>query len=178
MFPVSPSGTYELTRPSMAPVVDPMNTLTDHERKLMALAWLCFSEKPKVSIAHHRPIPTTKGKNTNATASKPDYKRLAALAGMSNPVSASNAWSKIQKKITASIGNVPADVAPEAQTPKATPAKKRAAAKFAFDGESPAKKTKTPSKAKKVKGEPVDEDGMSRSQSEVEGQGEEDQSFF
>lgn len=98
---------------------------------------------------------------------------------MSNPVSASNAWSKIQKKITAQIGDISVDGTPEVQTPKATPAKKRAAAKAAVDGESPAKKTKTPSKAKKVKDEPIDEDGdVSRSQSEVEGQGEEEQSFF
>ena len=98
---------------------------------------------------------------------------------MSNPVSASNAWSKIQKKITAQIGDISVDGTPEVQTPKATPAKKRAAAKAAVDGESPAKKTKTPSKAKKVKDEPVDEDGdVSRSQSEVEGQGEEEQGFF
>jgi hypothetical protein len=32
----------------MAPAVDPKNALTDRERELMALAWLCFSEKPKV----------------------------------------------------------------------------------------------------------------------------------
>ena len=36
----------------MAPVVDPKNTLTDRERELMALAWLCFSEKPKVRTTH------------------------------------------------------------------------------------------------------------------------------
>jgi len=101
---------------------------------------------------------------------------------MSNPVSASNAWSKIQKKITAQLGDVSADGTPEVQTPKATPAKKRAA-KPAADGESPAKKPKaTPSKAKKVKDEPVDDSDVSRSQSrsqtEVEGQGEEEQSFF
>ena len=94
---------------------------------------------------------------------------------MSNPVSASNAWSKIQKKITARAGDVSVDGTPEVQTPKATPAKKRAAAKT-VDGESPTKKTKTPGKAKKVvKDEPVDEDGVSRSASEVEG---EEQSFF
>jgi len=106
---------------------------------------------------------------------------------MSNPVSASNAWSKIQKKITAQVGDVSADGTPEVQTPKATPAKKRAAAakSAAVDGESPAKKTKaTPSKAKKVvKDEPVDDESdlsreLSREQSEVEGQGEEEQSFF
>ena len=97
---------------------------------------------------------------------------------MTNPVSASNAWAKIQKKITAQAGDGSVDGTPEVQTPKATPAKKRAAAKAAVDGESPAKKTKTPSKAKKVKDEPVDEDETSRSTSEVEGQGEEEQSFF
>jgi hypothetical protein len=43
--------TRELTHSSMTPVVDPKNTLTDRERELMALAWLCFSEKPKVRIA-------------------------------------------------------------------------------------------------------------------------------
>lgn len=37
----------------MAPVIDPKNTLTDRERELMAYAWLCFSEKPKVRIVHH-----------------------------------------------------------------------------------------------------------------------------
>ena len=80
---------------------------------------------------------------------------------MSNPVSASNAWSKIQKKITAQIGDVSVDGTPEVQTPKATSAKKRAAAKAAVDGESPAKKTKTPSKAKKVKEEQFDDDAPS-----------------
>lgn len=39
----------------MAPVVDPKNTLTDRERELMALAWLCFSEKPKVCISRSLP---------------------------------------------------------------------------------------------------------------------------
>lgn len=42
--------------PSMAPNNDPKNALTDRERELMALAWLCFSEKPKVS--HHRKLST------------------------------------------------------------------------------------------------------------------------
>ena len=50
--PVSTLSTHRLIRPSMAPAVDPKNTLTDRERELMALAWLCFSEKPKVCTAH------------------------------------------------------------------------------------------------------------------------------
>ena len=39
----------------MAPTIDPKKTLTDRERELMAYAWLCFSEKPKVRIpqSHH-----------------------------------------------------------------------------------------------------------------------------
>ena len=93
---------------------------------------------------------------------------------MSNPVSASNAWSRIQKKITAQVGDVSADGTPDVQTPKATPAKKRAAK--AADAESPTKKTKTPSKAKKVKDEPIDEDGLSRTNSE--GEGDVEKSFF
>ena len=51
----------------MAPAVDPKNTLTDRERELMALAWLCFSEKPKVRTAqfHHpqNPISAEREKN-------------------------------------------------------------------------------------------------------------------
>lgn len=109
---------------------------------------------------------------------QPDYKKLAALAGMSNHVSASNAWAKIQKKIQAQAGDVQAlgsgSNTPEAQTPKKMTSKaltpvagkkrgKKAAAAEAEDGEevegdgeeSPAKKAKTP---KKVKEEPV-EDG-------------------
>jgi hypothetical protein len=100
---------------------------------------------------------------------------------MSNPVSASNAWSKIQKKITAQAGD--AGSTPEVQTPKATPGKKRAAAAKAVDGdgdgecESPTKKTKTPSKTKKVKDEPVDEDGL-LSRSNSEGEDGVEKSFF
>jgi len=44
----------------MAPVVN--NDLTDRERELMALAWLCFSEKPKVRI-HPPSIRTIKPHN-------------------------------------------------------------------------------------------------------------------
>jgi hypothetical protein len=96
---------------------------------------------------------------------------------MSNPVSASNAWSKIQKKITAQAGDVSGDGTPEVQTPKATPAKKRAASRAAGDDdeeESPVKKVKTPSKKKVVKSEPVDESG---SGGDGVGEGEE-QNFF
>jgi len=42
----------------MAPTIDPKNALTDRERELMAYAWLCFSEKPKVRISHQSILPT------------------------------------------------------------------------------------------------------------------------
>ena len=77
---------------------------------------------------------------------------------MSNPASASNAWARIQKKITAQAGNNASDSAsPEAGTPKpkATPAKKRGA-KAVAEGETPVKKARTPKKV--VKEEPVYDD--------------------
>jgi hypothetical protein len=99
---------------------------------------------------------------------------------MSNPVSASNAWSKIQKKITAQAGDVSVGGTPEVQTPKATPAKKRAAAAKVSgdddDEESPVKKVKTPSRKKVVKSEPV-EDASSGAGGDEVGDGEE-QNFF
>lgn len=39
------------------PSKNPKNELTARERELMAYAWLCFSEKPKVSL-HLRPFPS------------------------------------------------------------------------------------------------------------------------
>ena len=70
---------------------------------------------------------------------------------MTNPASASNAWARIQKKITAQAGNNASDSAsPEAGTPKpkATPAKKRGA-KAVAEGETPVKKARTPKKVVK-----------------------------
>ena len=60
----------------MAPVVDPKNALTDRERELMALAWLCFSEKPKVSPAHSPAYtyqPKGKTKQTKQTTTNPRH---------------------------------------------------------------------------------------------------------
>jgi hypothetical protein len=102
----------------------------------------------------------TKEHQTNpAIPTQVDYKKLAGLAGFTNPASASNAWAKIQKKITAQAGPGAADSAtPEAGTPKPTPAKKRGA-KVAADGETPVKKARTPKTPKKVvKQEVFDDD--------------------
>jgi len=90
---------------------------------------------------------------------------------MTNPASASNAWARIQKKIAAQAGNTSDSATPEAGTPepKATPGKKRGA-KAAADGETPVKRAKTPSKANKVKDEPIsgDEDATAEADAEAE----------
>lgn len=104
---------------------------------------------------------------------------------MTNPVSASNAWARIQKKITAQADCV-GSATPELQgTPKATPAKKKrtAAAKAeAGDGddvESPTKKVKTP-RGRKVKEEIVEDAdaGDGAIEEDGEGEGELEQPFF
>ena len=138
--------------------MDPKNELSDREKQLMAFAWLCFSEKPKVRITHRSQIhPKKKKIATHQQSTQVDYKKLAGLAGMTNPASASNAWAKIQKKIAAQAGHSSDSATPEAGTPRATPGKKRGA-KAVADDETPVKRAKTPAKAKKVKDEPVDED--------------------
>jgi hypothetical protein len=106
----------------------------------------------------HIPNTTTPRRHQLTQNLQVDYKKLAGLAGFTNPASASNAWAKIQKKIAAQASNSPDSTTPEAgtpKTPKATPAKKRGA-KAAADGETPVKKAKTPKKV--VKEEPIEED--------------------
>lgn len=53
---------------------------------------------PHPNPSHPMPIPFCL---TDNAASQVDYKKLARLCEMSNPVSASNAWSKIKKKLAA-----------------------------------------------------------------------------
>ncbi|KAF2208836.1 hypothetical protein CERZMDRAFT_101046 [Cercospora zeae-maydis SCOH1-5] len=97
------------------------NDFTDREKQIMSFAWQCFEGEPKL-----------------------DYKKLAGLAGMSNPVSASNAWGRIKKKLAAQAGAVPADgEADSSSATKATPGKKRGR-KALGEGEGGAE---TPSKA-------------------------------
>jgi hypothetical protein len=137
------------------------NNLTDRERQLMAMAWMCMESEPKVSIPsphlispHSRPSshpsPISSPTTANQTHPQVDNKKLAAMAGMSNPVSASNAWARIKKKIAA---QAPAAVNGSATpTPKATPSKKRMKAAVATaagageasgdDDESPTKKAR------------------------------------
>ncbi|KAM3419331.1 hypothetical protein BST61_g5265 [Cercospora zeina] len=100
------------------------NDFTDREKTLMSLAWQCFEGEPKL-----------------------DYKKLAGLSGMSNPVSASNAWAKIKKKLNAQAAAVLGDgEAVPSSTTKATPGKKRGR-KAIGEGETGAE---TPSKKPKA----------------------------
>lgn len=100
---------------------------------------------------------------------------------MTNPASASNAWAKIQKKITAQADCV-GSATPELQgTPKSTLKKKRAAAKAEAgdadgdDEESPSKKVKTPKGRNVVKKEVVEDGAVEEN---GEGVGELEQPFF
>lgn len=95
---------------------------------------------------------------------KVDYRKLAGLAGLTNPVSASNAWAKIKKKLAAQASDYGTANGNDGATPKPTPSKKRAKKASIEDGEdeSPTKKAKkTPvRKGVKVKKEVVeDEEG-------------------
>jgi hypothetical protein len=90
---------------------------------------------------------------------------------MTNPVSAANAWAKIQKKIIAQASDARGEgsTTPEVGTPKKTPKKRAASESVAEDGEkddgeeTPAKKMTTPREAKNskkatvIEEEPVDE---------------------
>ncbi|PIB02490.1 hypothetical protein CB0940_01147 [Cercospora beticola] len=108
------------------------NEFTERERQMMSLAWQCFDGEPKL-----------------------DYKKLAGLAGMKNPVSASNAWSKIKKKLNAQAEAVMGEgAATPNSTVKATPGKKRGRKPLGDDnnGETPSKKPKA-TKAKKAASE-------------------------
>ncbi|KXT11905.1 hypothetical protein AC579_10492 [Pseudocercospora musae] len=113
------------------------DAFTDREQKVMALAWQCFAEQPKI-----------------------DFEKLARLSGYTNVRSASNAWGAIKKKLASQAnkaGAGDADVNGDnesATTPKTTPKKRGKKAADEDDGEqTPAKKTKgrkgkaTPKKA-------------------------------
>jgi len=70
-----------------------------------------------------------------------DYGRLADACGMSNPRSASNAWGRIKKKITARARIFTNGYGSEASA--ATPSKKRKVKTDAnYTGEAPTKKQK------------------------------------
>lgn len=138
------------------------NEFTDREREIMRMAWGCMETEPKVrlplpSLTHHLLLQKLHHKS-NVTC-QVDYKKLASLAGMTNHVSASNAWARIKKKMQAQAGEAVA--AGGDATPK-TATKKRAKASEGEDGGeggkeggSPTKKARTP-KAK-VKKEVLEE---------------------
>lgn len=71
------------------------NAFSDREMQIMAMAWQCFTEQPKVN-----------------------YDKLAKLCNFSNVKSASNAWGAIKKKLAAQ--GTGGDAADGTTTPKAT----------------------------------------------------------
>ncbi|KAH9822945.1 RNA polymerase I specific transcription initiation factor [Teratosphaeria destructans] len=136
----------------------PEKGFTDRETLIMAKAWLCMSEQPKI-----------------------DYDKLAQECGMTNPRSASNAWAAIKKKLLAMAGGSgengaeAAATAAAAAAPKSTPGKKRgkkAADHVDGDGDeegaSPTKKQKTPAKGGRgKKGRKDEEKGVEGRESPV-----------
>lgn len=90
--------------------------LTQRDLEILSKAWGAMKTQPEI-----------------------DYEKLAEACGMTNPRSASNAWSMIKKKLFANT--------PDGAAKSETPAKKRKA---------PAKKT--PAKDAAVKNEAADDD--------------------
>lgn len=72
---------------------------TPREQELMAAAWQCFEEQPKVrsQVLRVKSVLTTP---------QIDYEKMAKLVNMSNPRSASNAWSAIKKKLAAKMAGM------------------------------------------------------------------------
>ncbi|KAK3675266.1 hypothetical protein LTR78_004776 [Recurvomyces mirabilis] len=130
------------------------------ETEIMAKAWNCMVEEPKVSSTLPSLRPPV------------DYEKLAKACGMTNPRSATNAWRAIKTKIMARGGITKTTGKGEdadgegGETPVNPTPKKRGKGKTDADGdgESPTKKAKGSAKGKKKSEEVVgeaddDEDG-------------------
>ncbi|KAH7123608.1 hypothetical protein B0J11DRAFT_316210 [Dendryphion nanum] len=124
-----------------------------------------------------------------------DYEKLAAKAGMSNPRSASNAWAKIKAKLMAGADNTDAPATPkksrakgkknvtttktngdgsegdDVETPKKTPAKRKAKKQDGDEGGSPKKKSRTPAKKEEQAKTTVKEDINNQADDERESVG-------
>ncbi|KAK5163096.1 uncharacterized protein LTR77_010880 [Saxophila tyrrhenica] len=140
---------------------------TTREIEIMAKAWNCMTEEPKV-----------------------DYNKLASECNMTNPRSASNAWAAIKKKMFAKSGIDPKaaaaakkgpksaaggdgdDAESGAGTPVKTPRKRGKKAEDEGEGGSPAKKVRGSAKKGK-KSEEIVEEGEGEGAVKEEG-GEED----
>ncbi|EMF17333.1 uncharacterized protein SEPMUDRAFT_104602 [Sphaerulina musiva SO2202] len=120
------------------------DTFTEREKDMMAFAWQCFDDEPKVN-----------------------WQKLAGLMGMSNERSAANAWGRIKKKLAQRVASAndgdnddEGSAAAASSTPKskATTGKKRgrkpasAADDHHDDDDEDAKPPPKKSRAKKAKG--------------------------
>lgn len=178
-----------------------VTNLTARDLEILSAAWNCMKTQPEVSYVRaaaptiasavlERPSPqlhphlimlhriyTRTETSLIDVAAQMDYEKLAGACGMTNPRSASNAWSSIKKKLFA---NVPAAaVDKDGKGPKTPGGRKRKtkaeeAAAPAADGSeddkkedaaTPAKKKratpakkKAPKSAAKVKDEDTDEE--------------------
>ncbi|EME49600.1 hypothetical protein DOTSEDRAFT_20034 [Dothistroma septosporum NZE10] len=136
-----------------------MNSFTERESQLMAIAWQCFSEQPKVRM-------TSSYSMQALTFLQIDFDKMAGLAGYTNTKSCSNAWANIKKKLAAGAqkvtggaeGNADGDDTPKT---KGTPRKrgKKVTDEGDEEGESPAKKAKTAPKKRGGKKAAVEEKG-------------------
>lgn len=60
--------------------MDPKNELSEREKQLMALAWLCFNEKPKVRHSH-----TPNISKNQRTSAHPHYHRSTTRNSPASP---------------------------------------------------------------------------------------------
>lgn len=137
---------------------------TARELEIMAKAWKCMIEEPKVLLPNLPPAPSQFLLFPHPTCLTPpsqlDYDMLAAECGMTNPRSAGNAWRAIRAKLAAHAG-MSKDGNGESNgaeaggngSAKPTPSKKRAKAKTEKDDdESPSKKARGAAAGKGKKG--------------------------
>ena len=136
------------------------------EMEIMAKAWNCMVEEPKVRRISHTVISLFLAHTVQI-----DYSKLAEACGMKNVRSASNAWAQIKKKILSKSNITKDDAEGEEEnrkdTPKTTGKRKRAntttaAAAEDITTETPAKKPKGKGRPKKseVKVEEAEEDDV------------------
>jgi hypothetical protein len=177
-----------------------VTNLTARDLEILSAAWNCMKTQPEVSYAQavaptvesavlERPSPHSHPRlimlhriyTRTETAlidvsAQMDYEKLAGACGMTNPRSASNAWSSIKKKLFA---NVPAAaVEKDGKAPK-TPGRKRKTkaeetAAPAADGSDEDKKEEVATPAKKKRATPAKKKAP-KSASKVKDEGSEEE---
>jgi hypothetical protein len=178
-----------------------VTNLTARDLEILSAAWNCMKTQPEVSYAKaaaptiatavlERPSPqmhpqlimlhriyTRTDTSLIDVAAQMDYEKLANACGMTNPRSASNAWSSIKKKLFA---NVPAAaVDKDGKGPKTPGRKRKTKAEEttapAADGSEEDKKEDAATPAKKKRATPAKKKApKSAAKVKDEGSGDED----